>query len=303
MEEGAVKQALSALNPGQEGTHGLENDDQEDAERFNNAVTLANKGESKKALAEAQQIKGSHGKVSALSAIASAQVDAGNFKQALTTLKQAEEATRKFGHEDKATSAEIKHALQVVQQMEREKQLLTRSTELGAHQRKLMMDLTDIQIELAQDPLNPLFDDAHTAMADASDRLNKQDSGNATVASETKSWELVSDIVNLLVEELAQQSSSSGQSQGSTSASIMQSLLQQLGQSEGQGQGQGQGMSDFGGGSRQGGDTDSNPELKKTNDGWQKIEDRRSRKASGWKGGVPKEFQEALENYFDEIEK
>ena len=61
-------------------------------------------------------------------------------------------------------------------------------------------------------------------------------------------------------------------------------------------------MSSFGGGSNQGGDTDSNPTLPKTNDGGTTPGDRRSRKASGWSGGLPSEFRDALEHYFRQIE-
>ena len=176
------------------------------------------------------------------------------------------------------------------------KELKERSDELGSRQRELMVDLTDVQIELAEESLNPIFDDTHMVMADAAGKLDKQDAGQETVTSETKALEFVSDIINLIVESQCQ-SSSSSQSQ-SASASAMQFLLQQYGE----GKGQGMGMSSFGGGSNQGGDTDSNPTLPKTNDGGTTPGDRRSRKASGWSGGLPSEFRDALEHYFQKIE-
>ncbi len=185
------------------------------------------------------------------------------------------------------------------------KELKEKSDELDSQQRKLMMDLTDVQIDLAKEELNPLFDDAHTAMADAADRLKKQDSGQTTVASETKAFDLLSDIVNLIVESQCQACKKPGaSSQSQAAAAAMQFLLQQYGQGEGQGEGEGMGMSSMGGGSRQGGDTDSNPATQRTNDGGDSSDPRsRFRKANGWSGGLPSEFREALENYFREIEK
>jgi len=185
------------------------------------------------------------------------------------------------------------------------KELKEKSDELDSQQRKLMMDLTDVQIDLAKEELNPLFDDAHTAMASAADRLKKQDSGQTTVASETKAFDLLSDIVNLIVESQCQACKKPGaSSQSQAAAAAMQFLLQQYGQGEGQGEGEGMGMSSMGGGSRQGGDTDSNPATQRTNDGGDSSDPRsRFRKANGWSGGLPSEFREALENYFREIEK
>ena len=161
-----------------------------------------------------------------------------------------------------------------------------------------MVDLTDVQIELAEDALNPLFDDSHTAMADAASKLEKQDAGSETMVAEKKAFDLVSDIINLIVESQCQ-SSSSSQSQ-SEAASAMQFLLQQYGQ--GEGQGQGMGMSSFGGGSNQGGDTDTNPAIPRVNQKDAKPGERHFRKASGWSGGLPSEFRDALEHYFKEIE-
>ncbi len=181
------------------------------------------------------------------------------------------------------------------------KELKERSDELGVRQRELMVDLTDVQIELAEEALNPIFDDSHMAMADAAGKLEKQDAGKDTVTSETKAYDLVSDIINLIVESQCQACKKPGaSSQSQAAAAAMQFLLQQYG--KGEGEGQGMGMSSFGGGSNQGGDTDSNPTLPKTNDGGTTPGDRRSRKASGWSGGLPSEFRDALEHYFRQIE-
>ncbi|MFP6900757.1 MAG: hypothetical protein VCA36_07415, partial [Opitutales bacterium] len=181
------------------------------------------------------------------------------------------------------------------------KPLKERSDDLGSSQRELMVDLTDVQIELAEDALNSIFDEAHMAMANAAKRLEKQDSGNETVRSETNAFEFVSDIVNLIVESQCQACKKPGaSSESQAAAAAMQFLLAQFGQ--GKGEGQGMGMSDFGGGSRQGGDTDSNPAILKANGEGTAPKERRTRKASGWSGGMPNEFRDALEHYFREIE-
>ena len=46
---------------------------------------------------------------------------------------------------------------------------------------------TDVQIELAEESLNPLFDDAHTAMYGSSAGLENGDSGDKTVSAQTES--------------------------------------------------------------------------------------------------------------------
>ena len=48
---------------------------------------------------------------------------------------------------------------------------------LADQQQELMLDLTDVQIELAEETLNPLFDDAHTAMYNSSAGLEQGKSG------------------------------------------------------------------------------------------------------------------------------
>ena len=121
--------------------------------------------------------------------------------------------------------------------------------------------------------------------------------------AETDAFEVVSDIVNLIVESQCQACKKPGaSSESQAAAAAMQFLLAQFGQGEGKEEGQGMGMSDFGGGSRQGGDTDSNPAIKKANGEGTAPTDRRTRKASGWSGGMPNEFRDALEHYFREIE-
>ena len=48
------------------------------------------------------------------------------------------------------------------------------SLSLIDQQGALMIDLTDTQISIAEEALNPLFDDAHMAMSESSEQLSKQ---------------------------------------------------------------------------------------------------------------------------------
>ena len=50
----------------------------------------------------------------------------------------------------------------------------TWSLSLKEQQDTLMIDLTDTQISIAEEVLNPLFDDAHMAMSESSEQLSKQ---------------------------------------------------------------------------------------------------------------------------------
>ena len=70
-----------------------------------------------------------------------------------------------------------------------------------------MLDLTGVQIELAEEGLNPLFDDAHTAMHESAAGLEKGDAGESTQGAQSEAKEIVTDLISVLIE-----SASSGQS-------------------------------------------------------------------------------------------
>ncbi|MEC8013424.1 MAG: hypothetical protein VX153_04265 [Verrucomicrobiota bacterium] len=71
---------------------------------------------------------------------------------------------------------------------------------LGDRQERLAIDLTDTQISLAKEALNPLFDEAHTAMSQAYSLLSRQFTDSRTQMEQSKAKDLVSDLINLLVE-------------------------------------------------------------------------------------------------------
>ena len=53
-----------------------------------------------------------------------------------------------------------------------------------------MIDLTDTQISIAEEALNPLFDDAHMEMSNSSQQLSKQIFDKGTQAALKKSLKI-----------------------------------------------------------------------------------------------------------------
>ena len=60
-----------------------------------------------------------------------------------------------------------------------------------------MIDLTDTQISVAEEALNPLFDDAHMAMAKSSEQLANKFLMNKHLPCQ-KSKDILSDLINLM---------------------------------------------------------------------------------------------------------
>ena len=172
-----------------------------------------------------------------------------------------------------------------------------RSTLLAGNQRDLMTDLTEVQVDIAIEEINPIFDDAHTYMANSASGLEKEDYGKSTTLAQTQSRDSVSDIINLLIE--AAQSGSQGSSAGNSQA--LQFLLSQLsGQKPGQGKGMMPGQT--GGGSQQGGDTSQEHATALGDANGIAPENRKTQQAGGASGVPPPEFRRAMENYFRQIE-
>ena len=99
------------------------------------------------------------------------------------------------------------------------------SLSLKDQQDTLMIDLTDTQISIAEEALNPLFDDAHMEMSKSSDKLSKQAFDKDTQAAQQESKNIISDLINLLLE-------GQGQGQGSNdneNLTAMEFLMMQMG--------------------------------------------------------------------------
>ena len=99
------------------------------------------------------------------------------------------------------------------------------SLSLKDQQDTLMIDLTDTQISIAEEALNPLFDDAHMEMSKSSDQLSKQTFDEETQAAQKESKDIISDLINLLLE-------GQGQGQGkqnNENLTAMEFLMMQMG--------------------------------------------------------------------------
>ena len=168
---------------------------------------------------------------------------------------------------------------------------------LKDQQQELMLDLTDVQIEIAEEGLNPLFDDAHTQMYESAAGLENGNSGEMTQVSQSEAKDIVTDLINVLLE-----SASSGQSSGQgQSMTGMQFLMQQMAQS-GKGKAAAMTPGNSGGGSSQGGSTDKVPGETGGEASNLSTGSRKTGKAGGVSQPPPPEFKKVMESYFRNIE-
>ena len=173
------------------------------------------------------------------------------------------------------------------------------SLSLNDQQNTLMIDLTDTQISLAEEALNPLFDDAHMAMSESSEQLSKEIFDKRTQAAQQESKDIISDLINLLVE-------GQGKGQGRSdneNLSAMELLMMQMGnQQKGMSKGNSPTPGNTGGGSSQGGSVD---QVTKTLEGSSLAptkNDSSSKSSSNITPSIAPEFQDAMQKYFKAIE-
>ena len=172
---------------------------------------------------------------------------------------------------------------------------------LGKDQREIMTELTDVQVELAAEPLNELFDEAHSSMATSAQNLEDADTGKDTTQAQTDAKDDVTDLINLLVESTCKQCQGSSNPQDQAQAQALQFLLQQLAGSK-PGQGQGMKPGQTGGGSRQGGGTERVGATPGGSGDGNAPGTRKPDRAGGANGAPPPEFRNDLEDYFRLIE-
>jgi hypothetical protein len=168
---------------------------------------------------------------------------------------------------------------------------------LNDQQLELMVDLTDVQIELAEESLNPLFDDAHTAMSESATGLKKGESGEVTQKAQAESKEITTDLINLLLEPT---NSPQSNAQG-LSMTALQFLMQQLGKG-GEGKAPAMTPGKSGGGSNQGGTSKRELEENVGEVLNLRTGTRKSRKSGGMSQSPPPEFKKIMEIYFKSIE-
>ena len=173
------------------------------------------------------------------------------------------------------------------------------SLSLKDQQDTLMIDLTDTQISIAEEALNPLFDDAHMEMSKSSDQLSKQTFDEETQTAQQESKNIISDLINLLLE-------GQGQGQGSNdneNLTAMEFLMMQMGKDAAEtGQGNSPVPGNTGGGSSQGGSVDEVTKSLRGSTLAPTKNDSSSQGSSSVTPSIAPEFQEAMEKYFKAIE-
>ena len=171
------------------------------------------------------------------------------------------------------------------------------SLSLKDQQDTLMIDLTDTQISIAEEALNPLFDDAHMEMSESSDQLSKQIFDEGTQTAQKESKDIISDLINLLLEAQGQRS---GDNENLTA---MELLMMQMGNEKvGSAKGNSPLPGKKGGGSSQGGSVKGvSKSLKGSNLAPTKI-DSSLKSSSNIIPTIAPEFKEAMEKYFKAVE-
>jgi hypothetical protein len=172
------------------------------------------------------------------------------------------------------------------------------SQKLSKSQNELAIDLTDSQIALANETLNPLIDEAHTAMSQAYNLLRKANTSKKTQGQQVIAKDLVSDIINLLVE--GQQNDD--KSEAGQELSMMDFLLMQSKSLKSKkGKGSNQAVGKTGGGNNQGGKASQWHDQGKGENMKVHSPARKPEAGSAVIPTIPAEFKEAMERYLEKI--
>ena len=174
------------------------------------------------------------------------------------------------------------------------------TAKLQIEQEKLMIDLTDTQIDTAEEAFNPIFDDAHMAMSTSAVNLSNDEYGSNTLNAQVEARNLVSDLINLIIES-SQKSNQSQESETGKEMSSMEFLLLQMKQENGNKPGKMMPGSS-GGGSNQGGSTEKENDFIPGQAFENERSIRKTKNSSGSSNSIPAEFKDIMENYFQTIE-
>ncbi len=177
-----------------------------------------------------------------------------------------------------------------------------RAGALSGTQKKLGEDLSKLSQENELPPLITPFQQTGEAMSEVESLLKKPQTDQATLTTQVKSIDLLTDLINLINEQAKRQNPSQSQKGEAESAAEQMAFLMQM-MSPGKKPGEAMTLSPTGGGNRSGGSTDR---LGENGDGevaGKSGPNRKVDKASGAAGtSVPSEFRETLESYFKAIE-
>ncbi len=184
--------------------------------------------------------------------------------------------------------------------LDQQKEEATRYAEgakaLYGAQRKHLKTVLDLQIHNQFPPLIEPFKEINESMQDVGSLLGEPQTGPPTQVAENKAVDVLSDVINLINEQAKQ-----GGSQQMASQQQMAFLLQMMAPEPGQSQGMAVGRN--AGQSSAGGTTDRPAAPLEGDARGQGAEARNVNKASGVIGNLPTEFRDALEDYFNAIEK
>lgn len=167
---------------------------------------------------------------------------------------------------------------------------------LDAAQQKLLEGLSKIETENKLKALRKPLQEAHEAMDSVEGLLIKPQTDDVTRRAHNKTIDSLTDLINLLNEQAKQDQSSSA-----PSPEEMAALMQMMPGESKPGQGMQPGQKD--GGNMSGGSTDRTATAANGDARGKAGEGRNVRKASGVSGSLPTEFREALESYFNALEK
>jgi hypothetical protein len=170
---------------------------------------------------------------------------------------------------------------------------------LQSQQEKLMIDLTDTQIEVATEALNPIFDDAHMSMSTSAIDLKNGKYAIQTINAQLDARNQVSDLINLLIEST--NSGKSKENELGEEISSMEFLLLQAKQEGGKKPGK-MLTGSTGGGSQQGGRTEKEARSAQGKAFENSTSRRKTKKTGASSQSVPAEFKKIMEKYFQAIE-
>ncbi len=166
-------------------------------------------------------------------------------------------------------------------------------------QEKLMVDLTDTQIETAEENLNPIFDDAHSSMSSSAVNLSKCIFDETTTSAQKDARNNISDLINLLIESVV--SSSSGQNKIKPEMSNLDFLLMEMKSSGGEQSGK-MLPGSSGGGSSHGGTMNKDIQASDQGAAFESPSIRNKTKSTGGTPNpIPSEFKEIMDRYFKVI--
>lgn len=171
---------------------------------------------------------------------------------------------------------------------------------LQLQQEELMVDLTDVQIDTAEEAFNPIFDDAHMAMSESAINLGEDKYGTQTLDFQVEARNQVSDLINLMLES-SPESSQSQNPEDNEEMSGMEFLLLQMRQADGNKPGK-MLPGSSGGGSKQGGKTDRKNGIVNGQFFEKGKGGRKPKNTTGPSYSIPAEFKKIMEIYYQEIE-